>query len=793
MDLGKRKALSILFFLGFGLLLSLAVGGLDRLMSESRDARVDAADASLPMVEEEPEGPVDLDATVRAMLDLDAFVADAQSLDDYLLRSKRLDWRSVAPDVRRARVAILAQLEELSALEAKAQVHEQSWNWQRSLLSAARVLNLGGKASFTDVSLEAGLDTSQAAQVSGEYAKHILRGGQFDLQALLGEARLKGLIQSYGEAAYVHVQAWDALCAERDQAMLAALNGHFQRAVVHAERAIALSPAETEAHLILAMALIEWGRSKLPQRPELVPGVREGLQPEAVADDGRAELARAAGLLEEFVMLHPDRAAPARLLQGVLAGLKGDAGLAKDRLDFSAAHFPKQATELTRNLGPLRVRSKYLSRSRAGLRILRAQSAMVEGAGYFSPDLQQAKLFFAQGDFERGRSSLLDHFARRRAQQNWEFVLSDLQFAYRAFGTDFRSIFPADSFLALVPAETWFGMGEDMNIEVINRLDHSLHNATLVLCARFTDMLPDDFATLGFDTLDEVPAGETVAFGAYKPAFRVHGDWAQGKMIQDSLRAILVSDEAVVWVDTLAYREKEHADVVRDLAKGLPRPELAIPWLKAEPEVLAAEVFEGSEMTIGRNAVIKDVLRFKLPAKVAVVRPLFRLVQGDELGLRPDDYRIEAGSILLEFRKDLEEPEDLPERWTLRMFSPFVEYDLIFTRRDEDSYGLDRVELRASLWLEKPWQIGEGECVKGLVRHKSHGRCTCARLSGFSVCWQCWAWLRFRLRPLIPLISTKRTTRPSTRTRISTSMNSEGSCLCVFTMPSAGFPSPGPR
>ena len=123
---------------------------------------------------------------------------------------------------------------------------------------------------------------------------------------------------------------------------------------------------------------------------------------------------------------------------------------------------------------------------------------------------------------------------------------------------------------------------------------------------------------------------------------------------------------------------------------------MAVPWLKAEPEVLALEVFEGSELTIVHNVVIKDVLRFNLPAKVAVVRPLFRLVQGDDLGLRPDDYRIEAGSIWLEFRKDLAEPEDLPERWTLRMFSPFVEYDLIFKRRDENSYGLDRVELRAS-------------------------------------------------------------------------------------------------
>ncbi|MBW2703271.1 MAG: hypothetical protein JRF33_20820, partial [Deltaproteobacteria bacterium] len=652
------------------LVLALVFGGmkLSRMLDEGNEVEVPAVSDERPV----PIGPVDLDATVRAMLELDAFVGRAESLDDYLARSARMDWRLVAEDVRLARRAILDNLEELGRIDAEDKVHDESWTWQRSLLSAARVLNLGGKASFTDVSLQAELDTAQAGRVSAEYAQYLMKGGQFSLRRMLAEARLKGLVRAYAESAYKHLKAWDALCAERDQAMLAALNGHHERAIQHASKAIEMSPFESEAHLILAMSLIEQGGGRLIQTPEL-PATEVGTpKVEAPDQSATAEFARAESLLAEFIVQHPERAAPARLLQGVLAGKLGQTGLARDRLDFASAHYPKHAAALMENFRSLQVRAKYLRKSSAGLRILRAQSALAQGAGYFSPDLQLAKLHFKMGDLSIGRKSILNHFARRRAQKNWEFILSDLQYAYRAFGADFRGIFPAESFLELLPAETWFGLGDKIKIELVNRSEQSLHNATLVLCARFTDMMPDDYATLGLNTLEEVPAGEEVAFGTWQPHFRVHGGKAKGEMIKDSLRAILVSDEAVVWVDTMAYRQMEHADVVRDMARGLARPELAIKWLAAEPEVLAGEVFVGSELRIQRNSVIKDELMVSLPAKVAVIRPLFRLLLGDDLSLKPDDARIESGKINLHFRLDLDGPEGLPETWTLVLISPFV-------------------------------------------------------------------------------------------------------------------------
>jgi hypothetical protein len=101
------------------------------------------------------------------------------------------------------------------------------------------------------------------------------------------------------------------------------------------------------------------------------------------------------------------------------------------------------------------------------------------GAGYFSPDLQLAKISFHAGRFEEGRERVLEHFGRRRAQGAWDFLFPDIQFCIALLGSDYRAIFPEDAWLDLVVEPELLGGG--ITLSVKNRSERTLRNATLVL------------------------------------------------------------------------------------------------------------------------------------------------------------------------------------------------------------------------------------------------------------------------------------------------------------------------
>ena len=114
---------------------------------------------------------------------------------------------------------------------------------------------------------------------------------------------------------------------------------------------------------------------------------------------------------------------------GVVEGQRGDFGAAQLHLQQSATYYPKQADQLSDMLDPYKQRG-FLRKSREGGLIIELYKSTMLGGGTFSPDLQLAKLLFEQGDFEAGRKKVMDHFARRRAQQQWDFIISDLRYCH---------------------------------------------------------------------------------------------------------------------------------------------------------------------------------------------------------------------------------------------------------------------------------------------------------------------------------------------------------------------------
>jgi hypothetical protein len=296
------------------------------------------------------------------------------------------------------------------------------------------------------------------------------------------------------------------------------------------------------------------------------------------------------------------------------------------------------------------------------------------GAGAFSPDLHLARLAFADGDAESGRRKVLDHFARRRAQGQWDLVLADLQAAEEILGADGRTLFPEDAWLDLDVDPPLVGSG--LKLAVVNRGAITLHNATLVLAVHFTDAFPGDYVGLRVpDTAPALPAGERTSFGTLAVDVR-QGPHAWDEDDVVDVRAIVVSDEAVLWVDTERYKvaEAEAFRARRAAREGeLPPVNEAPAPLLARAAALLQEASKSATLVTEEGYLRTDAV-VRLPRAVALARPVFRLVPDGGEALAPTENRIDGDHVVLRFQGVPGLGDEAARRpMTLQLLSPWGE------------------------------------------------------------------------------------------------------------------------
>ncbi len=570
----------------------------------------------------------DIDATIRVIHGIDRALEEEEDLEGYLRMLARQDFSGVAPEVLEARQELLSILQELYASQTQAEDQQALWELTSELLLATlSVVSIEGEVD--GVMIPSGgfsVDRKQAQQILGDLKDRQAEHDRLLRQIDRLERRLFDALVDYGDVYWKYVKEWDTLSVVRDRAYLAAHAEDWQAAAAAAEQAIRLAPSEREAHLLLAWALIEQG------------------DPETVERVDR--------LLAEQIEQHPEHSAPALLLQGVNLARAGDTQGARLALQQSAAYYPKQSDALLDMLDPYKTRS-FLRKSREGSYILELYEGTMLGAGYFSPDLQLARLAFDQAAFDQGKGKVLDHFARRRTQEQYDFILSDIAFCHDLLGPQFWEILPENTWLDLEVAPTLLGGG--LNLSIDNRSERTLHNATLVLALHLTDMYPDDYVPLRVpETAPAVLARESTSFGSVEVALELAG---KPKGVSDIVhhRAILIADEAVTWVDTDAYKTAE-AEVFRqqrDMGAALEK-EVEHPSLSRHPEFrrtvdkLASSAAEQASFAVDAGWGSDDVL-VEIPRELSLLRPIFRLRYGDEL-YSADDNVIEGDRIKLRFK-----------------------------------------------------------------------------------------------------------------------------------------------
>ena len=558
---------------------------------------------------------VDIDKTIRVMHDLDLKIKNATSLEGHLKDVAFEDYSGVPKDLLQKRRDILTLLQKLYATQSEQEKQEAFWRQtQEFLLAAASVVN----SDSTSV-IPVAIDGKRARELLEERRAEWNKQKELLSEINAIEEQLFEKLSNYNEAYYKVLKEWDALCEQRDKAYLATYAGDREAALAASSKAIEMAPQEREAHLLKALALIEGAAHRFG------------------AEHQNTNFSEAAALIDGYKKNHPSHTAPAFLLEGLLHEARGDNEAARLAFQQSSAYFPKQAKGLSDMLNPYRMRS-FLRKSREGNYILEVYKATMLGAGLFSPDLQMARMHFEAGtasEDKKGREKLLDHFSRRRAQNQWDFLIADLEYAQNTLGAHFDKIFPQSSYLDLVPSESL--IGDALSVTVKNRGTKTLHNAALVLCLQLTDMHRNDYETFSAKkTLPEVPAGKDTDFGKIDIELSLFGE---KKGVDDIVhhRAILIADEGVMWIDTQKYKvaqflaQKEKvANVAPESVQGMSAKDDKTPtraWYEAfgkTPQGIAKDIEKAAKAEVVKRLMSKDLV-VELPKELAILRPFFRL------------------------------------------------------------------------------------------------------------------------------------------------------------------------
>ena len=636
------------------------------LEQQEQRARTEFAPVFDKMDEAADTGPdYDLDKTIRVLHGMDAGIRgaleDDQPLREYLVEMASEDYRGVAPEVLDARREMLDILFQLYAVQVEQEAQEELWNYSgEMLLTMLSVVDVDGAMAPTGPIGGLSVDQAQAQEELRELRERHddqlkLVQDRAKLETELFEAMLE-----YANAYYQYVEEWDRLCIMRDRAYLAANEGNWDAVIEASTAAIEAAPYEKEAHLLLAQALIE--------------SETEGNQAEEI--------------LHGYIRDHPDSTAPAQLLLGVHYARNGDRDEATLQLQQAAAYYPRQAGQLADLLDPYKHRA-FLRKTREGNFILGQYQSTMLGAGFFSPDLQMAQVHFAAGEDEEGRKKVADHFARRRTQEQWELVLSDIQFCEENLGDDFRAIFPEEAYLDLVVKPTMFG--NKIKVAIDNRSPQTLHNATLVHCIQFTDMHPEDYQTYTSPTQPAVMAHDRTDFGDLEIEFEWFGELKTVDHIVLQ-RAVIISNEAVAWVDTDEYKiaeAEEFREMRRQRAAGL--LEDATGRLDRSPMVQSVldELEVQSDLQF-ESKILGDKVTLELPRQFSILSPVFRLQVEEEM-LAPESNLINGDKIVLEFNGIPKSDSDQPGEITLVVNSVLADVEMTWGSNGDGTYRLLQV------------------------------------------------------------------------------------------------------
>ena len=602
----------------------------------------------------------DIDKTIRVIHEIDQAIINNDNLEDYLLKISKQDYRNVAPEVLEARKKLLQTTMEIYARQTKLKDQPDYWDLIREYtLAAGSGINPAGLASPIPTDAIQ-FDPNLSKKTYEDYleSKKVSEEVKGEIREL--KTKLLKQLYEYSTVYYKYYDEWDRVCLHRDKGYLAIKSAQWDVVENEANKAIEKAPYDKEAHVLKGLAMV----AAMPSAAE--PNISLNERP--TVDMSTLPF------LDKFIEKNPGYSAPALLLKGVYHLKKGDMKAAKLLFEESAAYYPKQADMLQNNFDPYRMRS-YLRKSKEGNQITEMYKTTMLGGGFFTPDLQLAKLYYASNNPEMGKSKVLDHFQRRRNQSQWDYIISDIRFCETAFGKEFRKILPENHYLQLKVKPTL--MGQKLNLSVINQSDKRLSNASLILCIQFTDMMRDDYVAIKVEkTLPAILPYEDNSYESMEIQYDMFGKM---KGVDDivTVRAIVISDEGVNWVDTEDFKfenlkkQKENLNKLQADESKKMRSEFGF-----DKEQILSLIKNNARISLNTSKLsLNNVLSVNMPKELALLNPIFRLADDGNILIAPSKNQLNTNGISLDFKLNKLTSDD-KSFYTTKMYTQFGIFDI---------------------------------------------------------------------------------------------------------------------
>ena len=666
----------------------------------------------------------DIEETVRAMNALEVAQCQSEDFMSYLEYVAKQDFSRVAPEVLEQKKKLFPILQRLYELQKEHEELDDVWMLMRSATSGASTFvaevnpvgvigsMVTGDATLSTVSVAGGMEKAQTAAFEEyEKQKELKRKLEREIEAV--RMSYVEYLEDYAPIYYKYMQEWDALCLKKDKAYIDMYGGHPMEAYNQAQDILKDYPTNREALLLKGLSLIQMANNRFNDNlnPNLIHNDNEHSQisnqnvqlsndsinggGELGKPDERMELwMEAENTLDQYIKLYPSRSAPALVLKGLLYREQGEAAKAISYFDQASMEYPRQAEALTDLLDSYKART-YLNKSAEGKYLLRLYRSTMEGFGIFSPNLLKANYYAQNGDTEKSKEEIFNHFYRRGNQGVYDCLLSDMQYCEENMYSSFRQILMEQSFLdvAVEPTMNWTLADKDDEIKVIinNRSDIDLENVRIFLCLHYTDMYKDEYDVQKLPSVNIIKHNDKTEIGVVKLTY---GDKKYNDITR--IRAIAMTDDKICWIDNVNYKYMKASETAAKTKKAGESKAGELPSAKqqllddfnVDNGKLQSIIQEGMKVygTVSDGNLWNDVkqdvknlvtgkdrkLRIELPRILSIIDPVFSLYQVNDKdrGIRPSENYLSGSSIRLKFDYEPKQDETIP----LYIYSDFADF-----------------------------------------------------------------------------------------------------------------------
>lgn len=669
----------------------------------------------------------DIEETVRAMNALEVAQCQSEDFMSYLEYVAKQDFSRVAPEVLEQKKKLFPILQRLYELQKEYKELDDVWMLMRSATSGATTFAsevnpvgvigsmLTGDATLSTVSLGSGMDKAKTAAFE-EYEKQKELKRQLEREIEAVRMSYVQYLEDYAPVYYKYMQEWDALCLKKDKAYIDLYGGQPMEAYNQSQEILKEYPTNREALLLKGLSLIqmssevgnlgtlsssmEYDLSQSLRGADeaiaLADSVLAGVATERSAPDERTELQmEAEATLDHYMKLYPSRSAPALVLKGLLYREQGEIAKAVSYFDQASMEYPRQAVALTDLLDSYKART-YLNKSAEGKYLLRLYRSTMEGFGIFSPNLLKANYYAQNGDVEKSKEEIFNHFYRRGNQGVYDCLLSDMQYCEENMYSSFRQILLEQPFLdvAVEPTTNWTlaDKEDEIKVTINNRSDIDLENVRIFLCLHYTDMYKDEYDVQKLPSVNIIKHNDKTEIGVVKLNY-------EDKKYNDitRIRAIAMTDDKICWIDNVNYKYMKASEAAaRD---NNSRPSTHNSQLSTAKQQLLEDfnVDNGKLQSIIQegmkvygivsdgnlwNDMKRDVknlvtgkdknLRIELPRILTLIDPVFSLHQlnDKDKAIRPSENYLSGSNIRLKFDYEPKQDETIP----LYIYSDFANF-----------------------------------------------------------------------------------------------------------------------